>query len=326
MTLGGTVTTVTGVEDSAVMTALSRSKPRKSRWGSNTPTGLTMAAPAVIGILVFVAVPFIYAIYLSFTNARLGSAYAPEFVGLRNYRRILDNPDFWTALRNNGIFAVVVVPLQTAMALGIALLLNRPLRGMALFRTFFFMPVVFPMALVSVVWLLLFAPGDTGAVNSLLSTVTFGAWQPVDFLNDSSWAMPAIILVSIWQGVGFQMVIILAGLQGIPATLYEAASIDKANAWNQFRNVTLPQLRNTLIFVVMVTTILSFRLFDQVQIMTPNGGPNQSTETVMFLAVSQAFGKGNIGLGAATTVLFFLIVLTLTLVQRGVLRQEREVD
>ena len=201
---------------------------------------------------------------------------------------------------------------------------------MATFRTFFFMPVVFPMALVAVIWKLIYSRDQIGLLNSVLDKITFGTVGPVDWLGDSKYALGAIILMSIWQGVGFQMIIILAGLQAISPTLYEAASIDKAGRWQQFLNVTVPGLRNTLIFVSMVTTIFAFRLFDQVYIMT-QGGPDNSTTTVMFQAVSSAFGvgtvaSGNVGKGAAITIVFVMIVVAITLIQRRVLREDREIS
>ena len=282
------------------------------------------AAPALLGLLLFVALPFVLAFVLAFTNLRLGSPLPLEFVGLEQFRRIFSDPAFLRALLNNAVFALVVVPVQTLLALGLALLLNRRLKGLALFRTLFFMPVVFPLSLVSVVWILIFAPGANGMMNAFLETVTLGAWQPRDFLHDPVLALPAIMLTSVWQGVGFQMVIILAGLQAIPGGLYEAAAIDGASRWRRFWHVTLPQLRNTLIFVVLVTTILAFRLFDQVQIMT-QGGPRNATTTAMYEAVQAAFARQQVAKGAAITVVLFLIVLLVTVLQRRLVRQEREI-
>lgn len=291
----------------------------------DTRTGILMALPAVLFLLAFVVIPFLMAIWLSLNNIKLGSPRPPKFVGLEQYQRILFDPqfsaDFRRGLLNNAIFALVVVPVQTALALGIALLLNRPLRGMGAFRTMFFMPVVFPMALVAVIWKLIYARDDAGLLNSAIHLISFGNVGPQDWLGDSKWAMLAIIVLSIWQGVGFQMVIILAGLQGIPQSLYEAAAIDRASSWKQFRFITIPQLRNTLIFVIMVTSILAFRLFDQVYILT-KGGPQNSTTTVMYQAVTTAFDQNNVGRASAITVVFFVIVLSLTLIQRKVLKED----
>ena len=281
--------------------------------------------PAQLGLLCFVLLPFVLAVVLSFTNLRLGSPLPTEFMGFAQYQRILTDTAFLHALLNNSLFALIVVPLQTALALLLALLINQPLRGMVVFRTLFFMPVVFPLSLVAVVWVLLFAPGPQGTFNSVMELISFGAWQPRDFLHDNQWALPAITLTSIWQGVGFQMVILLAALQSIPHELYEAAKVDGANKRQQFMFVTLPQLRNALIFVVLVTTILAFRLFDQVQIMT-QGGPQHATTTVMYEAVNAAFASQQVAKGAAMTVVFFSVVLLLTLLQRYVLKHERVIE
>ncbi len=287
-----------------------------------------MIAPAIAGLVLFVLIPFGTAIWLSLHNVHLNSGQPARWFGLTQYRRILIDPvfrgDFYRALANNGVFAAVVVPLQTALALALAVLLNRPLRGMSLFRTFFFMPVVFPMALVAVVWKLIYSRSDLGMLNAVLHAISLGHLGPYDWLGSGSTALAAIIVLSIWQGVGFQMIIILAGLQGIPPSLYEAAAIDKAGRWKQFLHITLPGLRNPLIFVVMVTTIFAFRLFDQVYVMT-SGGPDNATTTVMYQAVTTAFDENDVGRGAAITVVFFLIVLAITLVQRVLLREERGV-
>lgn len=287
-------------------------------------TAALMSVPALLGLLLFVAVPFLLAVALGFTNLRLGSPLPLEWVGLEQYRRILTDPSFGRALLNNLLFALLVVPLQTTLALSLALLLNQRLAGIAAFRTLFFMPVVFPLSLVAVVWVLIYAPGPNGMMNAFLQTLSLGAWAPRDFLHDPLLALPAIMLTSIWQGAGFQMVILLAGLQAIPAELYEAAAIDGAGHRQRFWHVTLPQLRNTLIFVVLVTSILAFRLFDQVQIMT-QGGPHDATTTVMYEAVQAAFARQQVARGAAMTVVLFLVVLLISWLQRRVARQEREV-
>jgi multiple sugar transport system permease protein len=294
----------------------------------DTKTALLMISPALVGLVLFVIVPFVTAIWLSLHNVKLGSGQSPNWLGLEQYQRILFNKDirgdFLRGLFNNFLFAAIVVPLQTACALGLALLLNRSLRGMSVFRTFFFMPVVFPMALVAVVWKLIYSRDDLGMLNAFVHAISFGQITPTDWLGDPKTALLAIVIMSVWQGVGFQMVIILAALQGIPQSLYEAASIDKANKFNQLRFVTIPQLRNTLIFVAMVTTIFAFRLFDQVYIMT-QGGPENATTTVMYQTVTTAFNQGNIGRASAMTVIFFLVVVAITLIQRAVIKEEREI-
>jgi multiple sugar transport system permease protein len=180
------------------------------------------------------------------------------------------------------------------------------------------------MVVVAIIWAFLYNPGE-GLINAFIQTVSFGTLGPYDWLTNPQLAFPAIMLLSIWQGVGFQMVIYLAGLQGIPDELYEAAQVDGANRWQQFWNVTLPQLRNTTIFVVIATTILAFKLFDQVWVMT-RGGPEMSTMTTMILVYRQGFKQLKVGYASAISVVFFLIVLGVSLVQRVFLREERTVS
>ncbi len=284
-------------------------------------TAFLFTFPALVGLMLFLAFPFLLSIGLSFTNLRLGSPLPLEFVGLREYSRIFADPAFLRALLNNALFVLVVVPVQTALALVLALQVNQKLRGIVFFRTIFFMPVVFPLSLVAVVWVLIYAPGPNGLLNAFLSLVSFGAWEAKDFLRDSALALPAIMGTSIWQGVGFQMVVVLAGLQSIPVPLYEAAAVDGAGRWRQFFSITLPQLRAPLTFVVIVTSILAFRVFDQVRIMT-RGGPQNASTTVVFEAVQAAFDRAQVARGAAMTVVLFLILLAITLLQRRLLREE----
>ena len=291
----------------------------------DTVNAWLFALPALLGLFCFVLFPFLLAVGLSFTNLRLGSPLPTEFVGFTQYQRILADAAFLHALKNNMLFALIAVPLQTSLALMLAVLINQPLRGMAMFRTLFFMPVVFPLSLVAVVWVLLFAPGPQGTLNSILEFITLGVWQPRDFLHDPHWALPAITLTSIWQGVGFQMVILLTALQAIPTALYEAAKVDGATQRQQLLYITLPQLRNALIFVVLITTILAFRLFDQVQIMT-QGGPLYATTTVMYETVNTAFASQQVAKGAAMTVVFFTIVLLLTLLHRTMIKHEKVIE
>jgi multiple sugar transport system permease protein len=302
---------------------------RPARRGREWLHGLLMSGPAVAGLIAFVGVPFCYAVVLSFYNVRLGSPLEPTFFGVEQYRRLFTDPDlsgpFLRALLNNLTFAVVVVPLQTGLALGLAILLNRKLKAIGLFRSFFFMPVVFPMALVAVIWRLILARSEQGMLNSLLDAVSFGHWGAFDWLGDGLTAMGSIIVLSVWQGVGFQMVILLAGLQQIPGELYEASELDRASRWQQFRHVTLPGIRGTLVFVAMLTSVLSFRVFDQVYILIRGGGLDEdATRTVMYQAVTTAFDQNNIGQASAVTVVFFLIVVALTIVQRRVVRPDNE--
>jgi multiple sugar transport system permease protein len=304
-------------------------KTRKSKFGQDNLAGILMSLPGVILLTLFVIIPFVTAIVLSFFNVNFNMVQGPKFWGFEQYRRILfdevSSPIFYKALMNNFTFALIVVPAQTGLAVLLAVMLNAKLKGIAFFRTFFFMPVVFPMSLVSIIWALMFSRDSLGMLNGLLNMVSFGFIQPIDWLGDPNIALLSIALLSIWAGVGFQMVIVLAGLQEIPVELYEAANLDRANWWQRFWNVTIPGLRNTLIFVTIITTIFSLRLFDQVFILT-KGGPIDATQTVMYQAVTSAFIEGNVGRGSAITVIFVLIIIFITLIQRLVLRQNREVQ
>lgn len=307
-----------------VISAKQRGRALRDTW-----PGILMATPALLGLIAFVAVPFIVAIGLSFFNVQLDSVHPARFFGLTQYQRLFTDPivsgPFFRALLNNLTFAVVVVPVQTGLALFLAVLLNRKLRGMAVFRTFFFMPVVFPMALVAVIWRLILDRGDQGLLNSVIHFISGGFLGAHDWLGSSATALASVILLSIWQGAGFQMVIILAALQEIPQERYEAAQLDRANAWGQFRHVTVPGIRNTLIFVVLLTTILSFRIYDQVYILIKTAGANaDATRTVLFQATQTVFDENNLGQAAAITVVFFIIVVALTLVQRRILRQRSD--
>ena len=343
-----------------------------------------IGAPAFFGLLVFLILPFLLAIVLSFSNQRLLSPNPTEGVGLRNYDRLLGltilsvdplvddetgevlrddegniefprsrsitrnteeypqyegfrewfsidafgqrsyilakDPTFLRSIINNFIFAAIVVPLQSGLALGLALLINQKIPGVNVFRTIYFSPVVTSMVVISIIWTFLYDK-QVGMINQLLTGLTGGLIGPFDWLGDPQSAMIAIIIMSVWQGVGFQMVIFLAGLQGIPDSLYEASSIDGASRWQQFWNVTIPGLRNTIVFVAISTTILAFRLFTQVDVMT-SGGPSDATTTVVFHAVERGFRDQNIGYAAAISVVFFIIVLVIALIQQRLLPSE----
>ena len=285
---------------------------RRAAWG--------MIAPALVLLTLFLIVPAVLALILSFTNARLISPNSPQFTGLDNYTRAFTHdPTFIRSLLNTFGFALVVVPVQAALGLLLALLVNQRIRGVNVFRTIYFLPVVTSMVVVSIVWTFMYQ--ENGLINSMLDRLTFGAFDAVAWLQDPSTAMPAIIILSIWQGVGFHMVIWLAGLQTIPGELYEAASLDGAGTWNKFAHVTWPGLRSTLVFVIVTITIAAFGLFVQVDVMT-RGGPLESTTTIIFHTVRKGFREQEVGYGAALSLIFFVLVLTVSLVQRRLTREK----
>jgi multiple sugar transport system permease protein len=226
---------------------------------------------------------------------------------------------FMKALRNTFVFVLVVAPVQGALALLLALMINQKLRGINVFRAVYFMPVVVSIVVVSLLWRFIYA-GDNGLLNNVLGWVTFGVFQPVDWLGNPQTALPAIIAMSIWQAVGFHMVIWLAGLQTIPPTLYEAANIEGATRWQAFRYVTWPGLRNTAVLVLIVITMQAFALFAQIDVMT-QGGPLDSTQTMVFQAVERGYRKQDIAAGSVISVILFLIVLSISLIQRYLTRE-----
>lgn len=255
-------------------------------------TAWLMSAPAVTILVVFLLLPFVAAFFFSFTNRMLlmNPGTSLKFVGLRNYIRLFTDPEFYNALKNNVVFALFVVPIQTGLALLLAMLVNGKLKGIQIFRTIFFSPVVISMIVVTVVWALLFTPTPDGYLNILLSKMSFGLIGPLEWHHSASTSMLAIAILSIWQGVGFQMVVFLAGIQYIPGELYEAADIDGANTLQKFFYVTIPQLKNTMIFVVLTTTIFAFKLFTQVMVLT-EGGPQGSTTTLVYMLYREGFTK-----------------------------------
>ncbi|MCE0505919.1 sugar ABC transporter permease [Roseivivax sp. GX 12232] len=226
---------------------------------------------------------------------------------------------FMKAVVNTVTFVAVVAPVQAGLALVLALLINQRLRGINVFRTIYFMPVVVSIVVVSLLWRFIY-DGNDGLLNNLLETLTFGAFQPVDWLGNPGTALPSIMAMSIWQAVGFHMVIWLAGLQTISPTLYEAADIEGASRWQTFRYVTWPGLRNTAVLVLIVITMQAFALFAQIDVMT-GGGPLDSTQTIVFQAVERGYGKQDISGGSTISVLLFLLVLTISLIQRYLTRE-----
>jgi multiple sugar transport system permease protein len=212
----------------------------------------------------------------------------------------------------------VVVPLQSAFALLLALLINAKIRGVNFFRTMYFVPVVTSIVVVSILWRFMYQPD--GLVNSMLQTLSFNVVQGTDWLNNPTAAMPAIMFMSIWQAVGFHMVIWLSGLQTIPGELYEAAELDGADKWQQFRYITWPGLKATRTFILVTITIAALSLFSQINIMT-QGGPLDRTATVVFQAVRVGYGQQETAYASTISLVFFVLVLAVSLVQRYLTRE-----
>ncbi|MEK4653352.1 carbohydrate ABC transporter permease [Niallia sp. FSL W8-0954] len=269
--------------------------------------GFLFISPQLLGLLFFSLVPLIYAFYLSFTDwSGFGSS---SFIGISNYINQINNPDFWKAMVNTIYYMFLVVPIGIALALILAVALNK-VKGKAIYRVFFFMPVVTSSVSVGIIfmWIL---NGDFGILNELLSYI--GITGP-HWLTDTKWVIPSIALLSIWWGLGYNMVIFLAGLQGISRSYYEAAEMDGANAIQKFRHITLPLLTPTTFFVTIMTIISSFQVFDQAFVMT-NGGPAKASYTIVFHIYDQAFVDFTMGKSAAASMILFDIILIFTLIQ-----------
>ncbi len=272
-------------------------------------------APGLLIIGLFFLLPVAAVLLLSFTDfdlyalADLGNT---RIVALENYRKLLTDGVFWIALRNTLIFALVGGPLTLVLSLGAALLVNSRLaRFKGFFRTVFFAPVVTTLVGVAVVWRYLYHP-RFGLINYVLGW--FGI-PPLDWLADTTWALPAIILLSIWKNFGYAMVLFLAGLQSIPPQLYEAARIDGAGIWREFRHVTLPLLAPTFLFVGIITSIGYLQIFAEPYVMTRGGGPVNSTLTVVLFMYKEGFRWWNMGFAAAVALVLFLVILAATLLQ-----------
>ena len=270
--------------------------------------------PALLLIGVFFFVPVLGGLLLSFTDVDIYALGAPEtarFVGLDNYRQVLGNPAFWGALRNTLYFVIAGGTLSVLVSLGAALLLHAKLvRFRSLFRTVYFAPVVTTLVAVAVVWRYLYHP-RYGLLNYVLAWFGLG---PVDWLGDPHWAMPGIIFLAVWKNFGYNMLIILAGLQSIPEERYEAAAIDGASPWQRFLHVTLPGLAPIFLFVGVTTMIGNFQIFAEPYVMT-QGGPLRSTTSLVLLMYEEGFRWWRMGVATAIAFLLFLVTLAWTLVQ-----------
>ncbi len=283
--------------------------------------GWVFVAPALIAIAVFFALPVLAALAMSLTDFdlyALADLRNLRFVGLDNYAQLLQRPLFWQALANTGFFVVVGVPLSIGASLGAALLLHSKLaRWQAFYRTALFAPVVTTLVAVAVVWRYLFHT-RYGLLNYALAQFGLPA---VDWLGDPAWAMPAIVLLSVWKNFGYNMVILLAGLQAIPDDLYEAARLDGAKRWALFRHITLPQLAPMLLVVSILTMAGHFQLFAEPYVMT-QGGPAQRTVTVLYLMYEDGFKWWSLGSASAVAFVLFAIMFVITLVQMRVAKRQ----
>lgn len=283
-------------------------------WRSNA-TAYTFLAPALFILVVFGFYPILYSFLMSFSKWRILDA--PQFIGIENYRHLFHSKVFWVALRNTALYSAVTVPTGLVLALGSALLLNQPIKARAFFRGVCFFPVIVPMVVIALVWNSMFGE-HSGIVNSFLLRIGI---VPRNWLSNPSLAFPLIMVMSVWKGFGYGMVLYLAGLQQIPESYYEAAKIDGANTWNRFRHITLPLLKPTTLFVVVLALIGSFQVFDQVYVMT-QGGPGYSTTVLVHFLYEEAYQRFRMGYACAIAYVLFALVFVVSLIQIRLLRHE----
>ena len=292
----------------------------KARMGEAI-AGYTFLAPFLLVMAVFTAWPLLYALWLSFHSYDL---FAPaKFVGLDNYAYLLTQGDFWISIRNTALYTAVVVGMQTGLAIALAMVMDQKIRGKTFFRVAFFLPSVTSSVAISLIFMFIFF--KNGVLNQALAWLhvdKFLAWigltTPVDWLGDVKTALWAIMAQNIWSTAGFFMIVFLAGLQDIPESLYEAARVDGASKWQQFRHITLPLLKPTTFFVVTMGLIGCFQVFDQVYVMT-EGGPLKATLTTAYLLYKEAFVNFNMGYACAIAFVLAAIIFAVTMVQKRVM-------
>ena len=289
---------------------------RQRKW-----TGVLFIVPALAHLSVFVLFPIILALFLSLYRWDVLKPYKP-FVGPSNYVHLLHDSLFWNSVANSAYYALVSVPLGMAVALAVAVLVHQRLRGTAIFRTLYYLPAVSSAVAISMVWTFLYLP-ENGLFDWTLSAMGWKTAAQIDWLQSPVWAMPALIFMSIWIGLGPRMVLFLAGLAGIPEPLYEAASVDGAGDWIRFRYVTLPMLLPTTFFILVTSSISAFQVFTPVYMMT-RGGPVRHTDVVGYHIYNQAWRQFHMGMASAQSYVIFLLILAVTVVQFRVVKRRMD--
>lgn len=281
--------------------------------------GWVFIGPALLHLFVFALIPILYAGYLSLFKVHLIRG-DQRLVGIENYAYALTEPAFLNALWNSLKFALLSVPSGIAVALAVAVLVNQKLRGMAFFRTAYYLPAITSGVAIAMLWIYVYLP-KTGLINTTLGFL--GLPNETDFLNQIGWAMPALAFMSVWTGLGPKMVLFLAGLVGIPQSLYEAAELDGAGKWRTFRSVTLPMLVPTTFFVLVTSTIAALQVFTPVYMMT-RGGPDGATDVVGFHIYSEAWVNFNTGLASAKSFVLLAVILLISIIQYRLLQSRME--
>lgn len=293
------------------------------RLGKQKTSYLFIALPAIL-FFVFQLAPVFISFFWSFTQYDV--VHAPKFVGLANYRNILFNdPLFWKAIRNTVLYVIGVVPIGVCLSLILAVAIDQKIKFKNFFKSIFFLPTVTAIVAVSVIWKWLYAGEKYGLFNYMLLKLGF---QPIDWLASPTWTLPSIIIMSIWAGIGYNMILFLAGLQSIPDVMYEAAEIDGAGFWTKFFSVTVPLLKPTIVFVSIMSFIFSFQVFEQVYIMTGGqggiGGVLNSALTIVAYLYDMGFQKFQMGYASALAYIIFLLIFVLTMVNNRLMRSNVE--
>lgn len=270
--------------------------------------GYTFLAPNIIGFLIFTFLPVFASLLLAF--AKWDILTKPEFVGFGNFIALVQDKFFWQYFLNT-MFFMLSIPISMAVSLILALLMNNPIKGVVWFRTIYFLPVVSSMIAVALLWRWIYNP-DFGLLNSFLKDIGFR--NPPQWLSSTTWSKPAIMIMWIWKGAGYNMLLYLAALQGVPQQLYEAASIDGASSWQQFWNITFPMLSPTNFFIIIMAVIGGFQAFGEMYIMT-GGGPAGSTTTIVYYIYNNAFQWFKMGYASAIAWFLFIIIFIVTLLQ-----------
>lgn len=267
--------------------------------------------PNLIGFFVFTFVPIVFSLFLSFCEYNAGNTL--KFIGLKNFVTMFTkDSSFWIALKNTVYYTVVTVPVTIVISLFLAILMNKKIKGRVFFRSVFFFPYVASLVAVAVVWMALFNP-ERGPINSLLYYV-FHVTNPPRWAASQTWALPTIIGLTVWKSMGYYMIVFLAGLQGVPGELYEAASLDGANEWQKFRNITWPCITPTTFYVLMMLMVSTFKSYD-IMYITTQGGPGEATKVLAYHIYNSAFVNSKFGYASAISMVLFAIVMTVTLIQ-----------
>lgn len=267
--------------------------------------GYIFLIPFFVGFIFFIIGPIVVALGLSMTQWDLIGT--PKFISLANYQNLFRDNLFWIALKNTLYYTFVSLPITIILSLILALLMNRKLIGIKWYRSVYFLPVTISIVAVSLLWAWMYSP-DFGIINYIFSLI--GLPQP-GWISVTSWAMPSVIIMSIWRSLGFNIIILLAGLQNIDRNLYEAAAIDGAGPWLQFKSITIPMLSSVLFFVIVIGLINSFQVFEQTYIMT-QGGPGYSTFTLVYYIFQAGFQFLRMGYASAMSFVLFIIIFLIT--------------